>query len=133
MTWSLIVTPSIQKPTASCRVWIPCRDARYADLPILPGASVIFGPLGRRACVEQLGHRRNQLGWSKRLVQQNAVGHAFRRPIVAGSARHVDDGNCRIDLPDKARNLPTLGPLRLMSVTSAEYLTTPLSIIATAS
>jgi hypothetical protein len=64
--------------------------------------------LGRRACIEKLGHRRNQLRWSKRLFQQNAVGHSFRRPIVGGSARHVDDGKCRIDLPDQARNLPTL-------------------------
>ena len=67
-------------------------------------------------------------------MQQNAVGHAFRCPSVGGSARHVDDRKCRIDLPDQARNLPTLHrPLEVTSVTSAEYLTTPLSIIATAS
>lgn len=62
----------------------------------------------RRTRVEKLGHRRNQLGWSKRLFQQNAVGHSLRCPIVGGSARHVDDGKCGIDLPDKARNLPPL-------------------------
>ena len=30
------------------------------------------------------------------------------RPIVGGSAGHIDDRKCRIDLPDQARNLPTL-------------------------
>jgi hypothetical protein len=63
--------------------------------------------LGRRACVEKLGHRCNQLRRSKRLFKQNAVGHAFRCPIVGGSARHVDDGKCRIDLPHQAPDLPT--------------------------
>ncbi len=38
-----------------------------------------------------------------------------------------------ICLTSRAISQPVIGPLRLMSVTSAEYLTTPLSIIATAS
>lgn len=34
-------------------------------------------PLGGRVCVEKLGYRSNQLRWSKRFLQQNAVGHSL--------------------------------------------------------
>ena len=43
--------------------------ARRDPVPVLRSRPIErpFRSLGRRACVEQLGHRRNQLRWSKRL------------------------------------------------------------------
>ncbi len=49
--------------------------------------------------VEELGHSRYQLSGREGLLQQDAVGNALGRPLVACASSHVDDRKSGVHFP----------------------------------
>ena len=68
---------SLPAPASGCPVCIHKADERSVTRFVRQGPIAEVHPLGGRACVEKLGYRSNQLRWSKRFLQQNAVGHSL--------------------------------------------------------
>jgi hypothetical protein len=58
--------------------------------------------------VQERRYRRDQLGRSEWLGQQNAVGHAARSPLVGMGSGDVDDGKFRVDLSGLPGDLPAI-------------------------
>src|ERR1700737_583849 len=56
--------------------------------------------------IQKLRDRRDKLGRSERLGQENAGGHAARSPLIGMGGGDVDDGKFRVDLPGLPGDFP---------------------------
>lgn len=80
------------------------------------GAAYRSSGLCRIAPVKEVGESRDKLGGCERLLQQDAVRNAVRRPLFGRRAGHVDDGKRRIDFSGALGDFPTVDPAQKVYV-----------------